>query len=103
MWPFGRRRRSPAAAAAASPAALKLPPFLFPSTSYRLRLLAGLIVARYAFNAALRGPTARLAARRGDSPGHRDGTRLLEEIWVTAGNLVILGAALFVMLRRWAR
>ncbi|PSC69361.1 ceramide synthase 5 [Micractinium conductrix] len=64
------------------------------------RLLAGLIVARYAFNAALRGPTARLAARRGDSPGHRDGTRLLEEIWVTAGNLVILGAALFVMLRR---
>lgn len=60
------------------------------------------MAARFAFNALLRGPAARLAARRGDTPHHRDGTKLLEELWVLLGNSAMLGAALFVVLHRCA-
>jgi len=60
----------------------------------------GLIVARFAFNAAMRGPTQRLAEARGDNAHHKDGSRLLEELWVTLGNLVVLSAALWVMINR---
>jgi hypothetical protein len=63
------------------------------------RLLLLLIIARFAFNALLRGPTTRLAARHGADAQHRDGSRLLEELWVTAGNLLMLAAAAHAMLR----
>jgi hypothetical protein len=63
-------------------------------------MLVVLVVARFVFNMLLKGPTARLAARRGSDAHHRDGRRLLEELWVTAGNLLMLGAALYVMLRK---
>ncbi|KAL4430548.1 hypothetical protein ABPG77_005788 [Micractinium sp. CCAP 211/92] len=78
-------------------------------------ILAFLVVSRFAFNAALRGPTRRLAAARaraaaangangGGAPKDRDagmeGRRLLEELWVTLGNVAMLATALWVMLRR---
>ncbi|KAI3425943.1 hypothetical protein D9Q98_007913 [Chlorella vulgaris] len=65
-----------------------------------VKMLVVLVVARFVFNMLLKGPTARLAARRGSDAHHRDGRRLLEELWVTAGNLLMLGAALYVMLRK---
>ncbi|KAL4436971.1 hypothetical protein ABPG75_004110 [Micractinium tetrahymenae] len=78
-------------------------------------ILLGLVAARFAFNAALRGPTRRLAAAKAglaaDSSTAREGAdaerdagmegrRLLEELWVTLGNVAMLAAALWVMLRR---
>lgn len=57
-------------------------------------------MARYTFNALLRGPAQRLAAARGQDAHHRDGARLLEEAWVALGNTLMLGAALFVVLRK---
>ena len=48
----------------------------------------------------LRGPTHRLAHRRGSDEHHRDGSKLLEELWVTLGNTVMLVAAMYVMLYR---
>jgi hypothetical protein len=59
-----------------------------------------LVATRFTFNALLRGPTQRLAERRGAGKGHQDGSRLLEEIYVTVGNVVMLAGALFVMLYR---
>ena len=64
------------------------------------RILLLLVAARFTFNALLRGPTQRLAERRGAGKGHRDGSRLLEEIYVTLGNVAMLAGALFVMLYR---
>lgn len=58
------------------------------------------MAARFAFNALLRGPTARLAQARGTTPHHRDGSRLLEECWVLVGNLAMLAGAMYVVLRR---
>lgn len=109
MGVFGHCKVSGGAAAAASagcpPAAAAVmldprsrqlnAPVLF---GYR-RLLLLLIVARFTFNALLRGPTTRLAARHGADEQHRDGSRLLEELWVTAGNLLMLAAAARAMLR----
>jgi hypothetical protein len=66
------------------------------------RLLVLLVLARFTFNALLRAPTQRLAERRGGEAHHRDGSRLLEELWVTAGNLVMLGTSMYVMLNRQA-
>lgn len=63
-------------------------------------LLTLLVVARFTFNALLRRPTQRLAERRGTDAHHRDGSRLLEEVWVTAGNLVMLGMSMHVLLRK---
>ncbi len=69
-------------------------------TPFFPRLLLAIIAARFAFNALLRGPTQRLAERRGTDAHHKDGRRLLEESWVLLGNTLMLGAALFVVLRR---
>lgn len=64
------------------------------------RLLLAIVAARFAFNALLRGPLQRLAERRGTDMHHKDGRRLLEESWVLLGNILMLGAAMFVVLRR---
>jgi len=64
------------------------------------RLLLLFIAARLAFNAALRRPLQRLAERRGDSPHHRDGTKLLEECWVGLGNILMLAVSQYVVLKR---
>lgn len=77
-------------------------------------ILAALVVSRFAFNAALRGPMRRLAAARActaapcasgsgaavERDAGMEGRRLLEEAWVTLGNVGMLAAALWVMLRR---
>lgn len=64
------------------------------------KLLLAVIACRFAFNALLREPTQRLAERRGKDAHHKDGRRLLEEGWVLLGNTLMLGAAMFVVLRR---
>jgi hypothetical protein len=64
------------------------------------KLLVAIIAVRFAFNALLREPTQRLAERRGTDAHHKDGRRLLEESWVLLGNTLMLGVALFVVLRR---
>ena len=81
-----------------SPLALHLAARPLRPASRRILLL--LVAARFTFNALLRGPTQRLAERRGAGKGHRDGSRLLEEIYVTLGNVAMLAGALFVMLYR---
>ena len=102
----GRASAAPArplpAAPSSSARAHHMPCTPCPCNLRHRRLLAGLVVARLTFNALLRGPTARLAAARGDTPHHRDGSKLLEELWVLAGNSLMLGAAMFVVLRRCA-
>jgi hypothetical protein len=59
-----------------------------------------ILAARLAFNRALRAPAGRLAAACGRDAAHRDGGKLLEELWALCGNVATLGLALFVMIRR---
>lgn len=98
----------------ARPTPLPLPLLLLAPPLHRI--LAALVVSRFAFNAALRGPMRRLAAARActaapcasgsgaavERDAGMEGRRLLEEAWVTLGNVGMLAAALWVMLRRWA-
>ena len=81
---------------------LPRPPARPPATRPLCRILLLLVAARFTFNALLRGPTQRLAERRGAGKGHRDGSRLLEEVYVMVANVAMLAGALFVMLYRCA-
>ena len=66
-------------------------------------MLLAIIAARLVFNRALSSRMDALAARRARDASHADGRKLLEECWVTLGNLLMLGAAVWVMLNRCAR
>jgi len=71
-----------------------------PRSPLSRRCLLAIVAARLAFNALLGTACARLAAQRGRDAAHRDGLRLLEELWVLLGNLLTLGLSLFLVQRR---
>ena len=56
-----------------------------------------IVGARLAFNYAFSGTASRLAQQRGQTAAHRDGRKLLEEVWVLGGNILMLSIAGFVM------
>lgn len=67
------------------------------------RCLLAIIAVRLAFNAVLSSAASRLAQGRGRDPAHKDGRKLLEEVWVLCGNLLMLSLAFFVMMKRNGR
>lgn len=57
-------------------------------------------MTRLLFNKLVSGIANQNAQRWGKDHHHRDGRKLLEELWVLSGNLLMVGAASFVMLKR---
>ena len=62
------------------------------------RCLLVIVALRLLFNYLFSSAANRIANRRGTTPVHRDGKKLLEETWVLCGNIVMLSLAAFIML-----
>jgi hypothetical protein len=58
------------------------------------------VAARLAFNVLFLGVATRLAQRHGADQAHRDGRKLLEEMWVLIGNTAVLLASMMIVLYR---
>lgn len=64
------------------------------------RFLLAIVAVRLVFNYLLSSTANRLAAQHGRDAAHKDGSKLLEELWVFLGNCGMLGSAMYVMLYR---
>jgi len=63
-------------------------------------LLLAIVAVRLVFNVLLRDTANRLAAQHGRDATHKDGSKLLEEMWVLLGNCIMLVSATYIMLYR---